>query len=63
MGMFEDKHDGNVNKCIIEFAKTHNRRDTLLYNNRLFFSIMNAKQVHKDQYETNRLYILKNLAQ
>lgn len=58
MGMFENKHDGRVNKCIIDFAKTHDRKDTLLYNNRLYFGIVNPKQVHKDQYETNRTYIL-----
>jgi len=58
MGLFEIKHDGKVNKCIVDFAKNHNRKDTLLYNNRMYFGIISPKQVHKDQYETNRLYIL-----
>jgi hypothetical protein len=59
MGIFETIHDGKVNKCIAEYAKSHDRRDTLLFNNRLYFGIMNPKQVNKDQYEANRTYILK----
>jgi len=58
MGMFEKQHDGKVNKCIIDYAINHNRKDTLLYNNRLFFSCSKKTQVVKKQYETNRLWIL-----
>ena len=62
MGIFETKHDGKVNKCIVAYAKTNNKIDTLLYNNRLYFGIINPKQVNIDQYETNRMYILNYFA-
>ena len=58
MGMFETSHDGKVNRCVAIYAKTHNRSETFRYNNNLYFGICNPKQVHKDQYETNRTHIL-----
>lgn len=58
MCMFEDYHDGKVNKCIIDYALNNNRKDTLLYNNRLYFSISKPKTHHKEQCETNRQWIL-----
>lgn len=59
MGIFEKKHDFKVNKCIIDFAKCNNRSETLLFNNRLFLNIINPSDVQKQQYNTNREYILK----
>lgn len=58
MGLFEKQHDGRVNKCIVDYAKSHTRKETLLFNNRLYLGIINPKQVHNEQYETNRKYIL-----
>jgi len=58
MGLFEKKHDGKVNRCIVDYAKTHNRSETLGFNNKLFMGIINHKEVHKEQYEANRNYIL-----
>lgn len=58
MGMFETTHDNKVNRCVAIYAKTHSRSETLRYNNNLYFGIINPKQVHKDQYETNRTFIL-----
>ena len=58
MGLFEKKHDGKVNKCIVDYAKSHTRNETFGFNNNLYFGIVNPKQVHNEQYETNRKFIL-----
>jgi len=62
-GLFEFKHDGKVNRCIVEYAADHSRKDTLLYNNRLYLGICDPKEVHTDQYSTNRTWILAHFAQ
>ena len=46
-----------VESHIVEYAKTHSKKDTFLYNNRLFFGICNPTQKHKDQYTANWSYI------
>lgn len=48
-----------VDPFIVDYAATHNRKDTLLYNNRLFFGYIRPSQQHKDQYDVNRTWILK----
>lgn len=48
----------SVDPAIVEYAKTHNRKDTLLYNNRLFFGYINPSQQRKDEYSVNRSWIL-----
>ena len=58
MGMFEASHDGKVNRCVAIYVKNHTRSESLRYNNNLYFGIVNPQQVHKDQYETNRKFIL-----
>ena len=61
-GLFETEHDGKVNRCIAEFAATHSRNETFLYNNRLYLGNHPKKQVHTDQYNTNREWILKHFS-
>lgn len=58
MGLFETKHDGKVNRCIVDYAKTHSMSETLGFNNKLFMGIINPTDVNKLQYEANRNYIL-----
>ena len=43
---------------IIDFVSSHSRSESLLYNNRCFMMYINPSQDHKDQYESNRQYIL-----
>lgn len=52
--------DVSVDPAIVEYAKTHSRKDTLLYNNRLFFGYINPSQQQKDEYDVNRTWILKH---
>jgi hypothetical protein len=54
-GIFETEHDGKVNRCIVEYAATHSRKDTFLYNNRLYLGTM-MRKVHTDQYHTNHAH-------
>lgn len=56
MCMFEDFHDGKVNKCIIDYALKNNKEATLLYNNSLYLNICNPQKRHKEQYETGYLF-------
>ena len=58
LGLFEGKHDGKVNKCIFDYVNNHSMSESLRLNNSLFFGVINPKDVHKKQYETNRNYIL-----
>jgi hypothetical protein len=51
--------DASVDPAIIAYAKTHIRKDTLLYNNRIFFGYINPSQKRKDEYDVNRTWILK----
>jgi hypothetical protein len=52
------KNSIKVEREIVEYAKTHNRSETLLYNNRNFSMYSNPTELQKKQYEVNRLYIL-----
>lgn len=61
MCIFEEKHDGKVNRDVAIFAKKNGRREGFLYNNRLYLSITNPQEKHKNQYEANRQWILKNV--
>ena len=61
MCMFEEKWGGKVNRDVAIFAKEKGRREGLLYNNRLYIGIANKKEKHKQQYEANRKWILKNV--
>lgn len=58
MGLFETTAPVGVNSCIADFCKTHNRSECLLYNNRLFFGIINPSETSCIQYNANRDYIL-----
>ena len=44
---------------IREYVRNHSRRDSLLYNNRLFFGYVNPSDKRKQEYNTNRLFILE----
>jgi len=48
----------NVQQIIIDFCNSHNRNESLLYNNRLYFMYINPSELIKSQYEINRQYIL-----
>lgn len=61
MCMFEENWDGKVNRDVAVFAKKNGRREGLLYNNRLYIGIVNKQDKHKQQYEANRQWILKNV--
>lgn len=64
MCMFEKEWDGMVNRVVAIFAKENGRKEGLLYNNRLYLSIFNPQEKHKQQYAANRNWILnyyKNL--
>lgn len=47
-----------ADNCIIDYVKTHNKKDSLLYNNRLLFMYINPSEEIKQQYNINREYIL-----
>lgn len=53
----------SVDPVIVEYAKTHSRKDTLLYNNRLFFGYIRPTQQRKDEYDVNRTWILKHFTE
>lgn len=61
MCMFEQSWDGKVNKDIAIYAKCNGSKEGLLYNNRLYLSIINPKKHNKQQYETNRKWIIDNI--
>ena len=58
MCMFTGRFDGRVNRCVAVFAKQNGNKEGLLYNNRLYLSILNKKECHKKQYEANRKWII-----
>jgi hypothetical protein len=45
---------------MLNYVKTHNKKDSLLYNNRLFFGYVNPSDKRKAEYSANRLFILKH---
>lgn len=51
-----------VERHIIDYANSHNRSETLLYNNRCFMMYINPSVLRKDQYEENRLWILNHFS-
>lgn len=61
MCMYENSHDGKVNRDVAIFAKKNGRREGLLYNNRLYIGIANKQEKHVMQYEANRQWILCNV--
>lgn len=50
----------SVDPVIVDYAATHGRKDTLLYNNRLFFGYIRPSQRQKDEYDVNRTWILNH---
>lgn len=48
----------NPTQEIKDFVKAHSRKDSLLYNNRLFFGYVNPSDKRKKEYENNREFIL-----
>jgi hypothetical protein len=44
---------------MLDYVKSHNRKDSLLYNNRLFFGYINPSKKRISEYEENRFFILK----
>ena len=58
MCLFSKSFDGKVNRDVAVFAKQNGRKQGLLYNNRLYLSIINPLDCHRNQYEANRRYIL-----
>lgn len=57
--MLENEIAGkSVDPVISEYAKAHNRKDTLLYNNRIFFGYIRPSQRQKEEYDINRTWIL-----
>lgn len=44
---------------IRQYVKTHSRKDSLLYNNRLFFGTMHKTSQVEEEYTQNRLFILQ----
>ena len=58
MCLFHKSFDGKVNRDVAIFAKQNGRKQGLLYNNRLYLSIIKPLDCHRNQYEANRRYIL-----
>ncbi len=58
MCLFNKSFDGKVNRDVAIFAKQNGRKEGLLYNNRLYLSVVNPLDCHRNQYEANRRYIL-----
>ncbi len=46
-----------VDPVIIEYAKTHSKRDCFLYNNRIYSMYLNPSQKRKDEYDANWKFI------
>lgn len=55
-----EQNSVKVENHILEFASHHTKNETFLYNNRLFFGVVNPTEKHKTQYTVNWNYI-KNL--
>jgi hypothetical protein len=51
-----------VDPFITQYAENHDRKDTLLYNNRVFFGYIRPSQQVKDQYDINRTWILNHFS-
>lgn len=47
---------------VVDYAKTHTKKETLLYNNRIYAGYVNASQQRKDEYSVNREWILAHFA-
>jgi len=43
---------------IKNFVKTHSKKDSFLYNNRLFFAYINPSEKRKKEYTENRIFII-----
>lgn len=52
----------SVDHFIVDYAATHSRKDTLLYNNRIFFGYINPSEVRKAEYDVNRKWILDHFS-
>ena len=44
------------------YVMSHSRKESLLYNNRLFFGYVNPSDERKAEYNANRLFILSYFA-
>ncbi len=44
------------------YVMSHSRKESLLYNNRLFFGYINPSEKRKSEYNENRLFILSYFA-
>lgn len=51
-------YNTDTEKLVLDYAKLHGKKEAFLYNNRLFFSIMNRNDLHKQQYSINRQLII-----
>lgn len=49
-----------VDSVIVNYAKNHSRKETLLYNNRIFFGYIRPSEQRKKEYDVNRIWILNN---
>lgn len=45
--------------AIVEYSKTHSKRDCYLYNNRIYFMYLNPSEQRKSEYTANRNFINK----
>jgi hypothetical protein len=50
----------HVDPVIKEYAKSHSRKETLLYNNRIFFGYINPSDARRREYDANRIWILNH---
>lgn len=57
MALFEKRSYGLVDECIVQYSNSHSKKETYLYNNRLYFGIINPSQANKDQYDINWKFI------
>lgn len=54
----EQKKESAVDINVINYALNHTRKETLLYNNRLFAMYINPSEQRKNEYSVNRDWIL-----
>jgi hypothetical protein len=52
----------NPTKNIIDYVKNHSRKDSLLYNNRLFFGMVRKTEKVCAEYSANRKFIMEYFA-
>ena len=50
---------GGVGSRIIEYAKTHTKKETYLFNNACYRGYVHKSDEFKDQYDRNWIYINK----